>query len=123
MLDRFKLIVRPDFSDYSLHIIHTSDLTPPHCDYVSLQNYRICEDNLVCFWKSSKNNKYGVFTGLTSAQFPDDVYIRHWISQDGRSLCPASGRFVYFDFVYGVDIDGRIFVVDLITLDPDEPKC
>ena len=111
---RFKLIVKPDLSDASLHIINTSDFTPPHCDYVSLRNYRICEDNLVCFWTRFENNERRVFTGLTSAHFPEYVHIRHWMSRDGRSLCPASGRFVHFDFLYGLYIYGTISVVDLI---------
>jgi hypothetical protein len=109
------LIVKPDLSDTSLHVINTSELTPHNFDYVSFQSYRICEDTLVSFWSSSLGHKCGVFTGLTSAHFPD-VPVRHWMSRDGHSLCPASGRFVYF--VYnnngGDDYDSRIVVVDLI---------
>jgi hypothetical protein len=108
-LDRFNLIVKPDLSDTSLHVINTFELTPHNFDYVSLQSYRICEDTLVCFWSNSGNNKCGIFTGLTFAHFSDDVSVRHWCD---HSLCPASGRLVCF--VYSGDDYGRIVVVDLI---------
>jgi hypothetical protein len=108
------LIVRPDLSDASLHVINTSELTPHNFNYVSFQSYRICEDTLVSFWSSSSDHKCGVFTGLTSAHFPDDIAVRHWMSRDGHSLCPASGRFVYFVYDGGDDYGSRIVVVDLI---------
>ena len=47
-----------------------------------------------------------------SAHFPDDIAVRHWVTDHNHSLCPASGRFVYF--TYDDDDDGRVVVIDLI---------
>ena len=103
------MIVKPDRSEASLHTINTSIHTPHKFEKlgVCLQNYSsICEDTLVSLWGSFGNNECGVYTGLMSAHF---TAIKHW---SNSSLCPASGRFVYF--TYDDDDDGRIVVVDLI---------
>jgi hypothetical protein len=106
------LIVKPDFSDASLHNINSFELTH---NYINLsevfQCYRICEDTLVSFWNNYDDHKCGVYTGLTSALFSWDW---HWTASmdPTHSLCPASGRFVYFTSGGGDD-DG-IAVVDLI---------
>ena len=47
------------------------------------------------------------------ARFPDNIASRHWIIDHSLSLCPASGRFVYFS--YGdEDADARVVAIDLI---------
>jgi hypothetical protein len=113
-LDRLKLIVKPDLSDASLHVINSSILTLHNFQNASFaSSYRICDDTLVSFWCNSYDQKYGVTTGLTSAHFSNDVPVRdEMATANNCSLCPASGRFVHF--TYDTDDDGRIVVVDLI---------
>ena len=110
-LDRFELIVKHDLSDTSLRIINTFELTPHNIEHLSFpSSYRICEDTVFSFWCISQ--KCGVHTGLTSTHFPDDFVVRHWITRHSHSLCPVSGRFVYF--AYGDGDDSRVVVIDLI---------
>jgi hypothetical protein len=110
-LNRFKLIVKPDLSDASLHVINTSGLTLHNFKNVSFQSYRICEDTLVSIWRSY-DHKFGVYTGLTTAHFTSDIA---WIARDDHSICPASGRIVYFAYSDDDDNDdGRIVIIDLI---------
>ena len=111
-LHRFKLIVKPDLSDASLHVIHTSELTPHNFDHVSFESYRIFEDTLVSCWIDDCPDdpdpyQCGIYTGLTSARFANVI------SQGGPAAkmllpvmgshhyrlfsCPASGRFVLLD--------------------------
>ena len=103
-LHRFQIIVKPDLSDASLHVINTSELTPHDFEDVFFQSYRICEDILVSCWTTYDPPQCGAYTGLTSARFA------HGISYGGPaakmpifgyeypiSLCPASGRFVHLD--------------------------
>ena len=103
----FKLIVKPDLSDASLHAINTSGLSLRISQFVSfIRSYRICEDTLVSYWGGS--SYWGVHTGSIFAIIPGyDIagQIR------GISLCPVSGRCAYF--TYNHDCDG-IVVVDLI---------
>ena len=106
---RFKLIVEPDLSDASLHVINTSQLTLREHDYANFQSLRICEDTLVSLWDSS--NDCRVYSGLTSAHFTADDFSQ-WIKGSNYSLCPASGRFVCSG--YGDENAGRILVADLI---------
>ena len=83
---------------------------------MTCEGYRICEDALVCFWNN--HGTWGAYTGLTSAPFTNVV--TRW---DGfsDSLCPASGRFVYYKFIesdvddvdHDVDLHKRIDVADL----------
>ena len=109
-LDRFKLIVKPDLSDASLHVINTPELTHNFENVYFLDSYRICEDTLVSVW--CYNLKCGVYTGFVSSHFPDDVVLRGWVNRRrSYSLCPASGRLVYHTYV---DDDGRLVVFDLI---------
>ena len=107
-LDRFKLIVKPDLSEASLHLINASRLTPHEFDNISYSSsYRICEETLSSFWQSS--SRCGVHTGLTSTPFPDSA-VRYWITKHNYSLCPASGRFVY------LTLDDNIFSVVVMDL-------
>ena len=109
ILDRFKLIVKPDLSGASLHLINTSKLTPDEFENISFpSSYRICEETLSSFWRSS--SRCGVHTGLTSTHFPDSA-VRYWITKHNHSLCPASGRFVYLTFD---DKNFSVVVMDLI---------
>ena len=111
-LERFKLIVKPDLSDTSLHVIDSSK--PIHnFGNPTLQSCsRICEGTLVSLWHRSNNQKCGVYTGLLSTQFSCDSAIKDRMARPSRSLCPASGRFVYF--TCDDDDNVRIVVADLI---------
>ena len=108
---RFRIIIEPDLSDASLQLINASELSPPGVDKRVYQRYNICEDTLVSCWYDYTNpSQYGAYIGLTLPRFA------HLISHDSpsvivpltatrpeydrshaRSLCPASGRFVYLD--------------------------
>ena len=116
-LQRFKLIIKPDLSDASLHLINIpvtipDDLTDSLAIYNLTEGYSICDDTLVYFWDNRK--MWGIYyAGLMSAPFTDVV--ARW---DGHidSICPTSGRFVYgidSDDGDGTFIDTRIVVVDL----------
>ena len=101
---RLKLIVKPDLSDASLHVINASEITPYYFDDVSFQSYRICEDTLVSCWVDRISGRHGVYTGLTSGRFANIISqggpaARMLIPDSGHHglrhfLCPASGRFV-----------------------------
>jgi hypothetical protein len=104
-LHRFQIMLSPDLSTASLHVINISEHTP--FDFVFYENYRICEDTLVSCWKYTDRRQgqyqYGVYTGLTSVRLSN-------VTSDGRSAprvslpdtgylyflysCPASGRLV-----------------------------
>ena len=116
-LQRFKIIIKPDLSDASLHFINMSEFISDDlknsleayriqvCD-----GYRICEDALVWFWNNPSRKTWGTYTGLTSTPSPLTNVVTRWNGQV-ESLCPTSGRFVY------CTDDGfirrRIVVVDL----------
>ena len=103
-LHRFKLIVKPDLSDASLHVINTSERTPYNFFDTSFGSYRICEDTLVSWWIDHYPGGYrcGVYTGLTSARFSDIIshgpVARVLLPDIGCNYhpfsCPATGRFV-----------------------------
>ena len=104
-IHRFKLIVKPDLSDASLHVINSSELTPHNFNNVYFQSYMICEDTLVSCWIDDQY-RYRVYTGLTSARFANIISdggpaARMLLpdSEDEYRLfpCPASGRFVRLD--------------------------
>ena len=109
-------------SEASLHLIDTSKLTPQTFENVSFpSSYRICEDTISSFWSNS--HECGVHTGLTSTLFSDST-LRYWITKHNHSLCPASGRFVYFAFSHE---DPSVVVMDLIWFyysgsKPEEPN-
>ena len=113
-LNRFQIILKPDLSTASLHVINTFELTPHDFNYVSFQDYRICEDTLVSCWSyydggwGGPPSQCGVYTGLTSARFADVIShggpaAKMLLPEIGSSkylshfLCPASGRFVLLD--------------------------
>ena len=114
-LRRFKIIIKPDLSDVSLHFINmmseiNSDDLMLNLEIQNVhEGHRICEDTLVYFW----NNRltWGAYVGLTSAPFTNVV--TRWVGYVD-SLCPTSGRFVYW--TDGGDesfINYRIVVADL----------
>ena len=102
-LHRFQIMLQPDLSTASLHVINTSEHTPHDFGYVLFQDYRICEDALVYFWRNHKT--WGAHIGLTSAPFTNVV--TRWQGYMD-SLCPTSGR-----SVYRIGDGDKIVVVDL----------
>ena len=116
-LHRFKIILEPDLSTASLHVIKTSELTPLNFDNVFLQDYKICEDTLVscwfvdarCFNTGSKFRwQWGVYTGSMSTRFSNvtsngSLAAKMLLPESLRRLffCPASGRFVHQDIRFG----------------------
>ena len=114
-LHRFEIILKPDLSTASLHVINTSEPTPLHFETESLDDYRICEDTLFSCWcyaarafNTPSRNKYqwAVYMGSTSARFSnvtsnDSPAAKMLLPEIGLYckyiLCPASGRFVLLD--------------------------
>ena len=114
-IQRFKIVIKPDLNDASLHVINTpeniSDDLVDSLEAVRVrEEYRICEDALVYFWNNHKT--WGAYTGLTSAPFTKIV--TRWDAHV-KSLCPASGRAICRtdDGVGGRKKRRRIVVVDL----------
>ena len=109
---KFKIIIKPDLSDASLHIINTSEcITDDIIKSVaqfSYCKYKICEDALVYLQNlSSRNYKTsGECDGFILTSAPSYVLMR-W-KGPVQSLCPSSGRFVYWPHRRS-----RIVVVDL----------
>jgi hypothetical protein len=116
-LQRFKIIVKPDLSDVSLHFINISeiisnDLMRFSYPYNIYDGYMICDDALVCFWNDRNDlnsNAWRAYTGLTSAPFTN-VVTR--CNGEIDSLCPASGRFVNCTY----DSDGNPIRIDIADL-------
>ena len=104
---RFQIVLEPDLSAASLHVINTSEITHDF-ENTFPKDYRICEDTHVSCWfyqdpVCPERYQCGVITGLTSARFSDLISYR---SPAGNMrfpahgndyfffLCPASGRSV-----------------------------
>ena len=111
-LHRLQIILKPDLTNASLHVVNTAELTPHDLNYVLFEDYRICEDTLVTCWSYSDSNgdqhhwQCGVYTGLTSPLFANGIShggpAAKMLLPDSRAyhdlfLCPASGRFVRLD--------------------------
>ncbi|KAF8801190.1 hypothetical protein BYT27DRAFT_7342089 [Phlegmacium glaucopus] len=120
-LQRFKLIIKPDLSDATLHFINTLQLNAHDSeDMGTPSTSNICDDILVCFWDTF--NQYGVYTGsiishpTNTISHRDPSVLSMLLPLDGcghsHSLCPASGRLVHLDWG---DID-RIVVFDFLPL-------
>ena len=105
---RFQVMLKPDLSSASLHVINTYEPTPHDFRHIRYRgDYRICEDTLVFCWmyrdRSRHQYQCAVYTGLTSARFANVIShgspatkmllpdIGHY---DRLFLCPASGRLV-----------------------------
>jgi hypothetical protein len=105
-LHRFQILLKPDLSTASLHVINASELTPHDFNGVIFGDYGICEDTLVSCWyyghPSPDQPKSGVYTGLTSARFANAILhggpANMLLPDIGREFelycCPASGRIV-----------------------------
>ncbi|KAF8804232.1 hypothetical protein BYT27DRAFT_7170356 [Phlegmacium glaucopus] len=120
-LQRFKIIIKPDLSDATLHFINTLQLTPRDSERLATPyTSNICEDILVSFWDTPDH--CGIYTGsilphpTNTISHRDPSVVSMLLPVDGcghsHSLCPASGRFVYLDYDDGV-IE-RIVVVDFL---------
>ena len=111
-LQRLKIVIKPDLSDASLHVINVSEIVSDDLKN-ALKLYRfekklqICENALVYTWNYP--DAWEAYVGLTSASFTN--FLTRW---DGRvrSLCPTSGRSVCRDFE-GDFFNDRILVADL----------
>jgi hypothetical protein len=118
-LHRFEIMLEPDLSTASLHVINTSEITPHDFGGVYLPEYMICGDTLVSWYMDSNYNpeslgdqyQGGIYTRLTTAAC--QCFANGIISHGGPAanmllpdigheydlfLCPASGRFVRVDF-------------------------
>jgi len=98
-IQRFKIIIKADLSDASLHVINMpeifSDGLKEAFEGFSIhEGYRICDDALVYSWNNRSRETWGTCAVLISAPF-----IKVFTEWDGqfKSLCPASGRFVCRD--------------------------
>ena len=109
-LHRFQIMLKPDLSTASLHVVNTSELTPHDFGYIFFEDYRICEDTLVSCWvyydDAHQNDPCGIYTGLTSARFSNVIShggpaAKILLPDIGHDYClfscPASGRFVRLD--------------------------
>ena len=98
IVQRFKLIVQPDLSDASLHVMNmtetiSDDLMKSLKMGWSCEGYRVCEDSLVYFWDNLNRKTWGAYAGSTSAPFNN--FFTRW-NGGIDSLCPTSGRLVYY---------------------------
>ena len=112
---RFKIIIKPDLSDASFHVINMSKIISDDLNKSlgACRHYdgRICEDALVYFW----NNRFGtevLYTGLILTSAPFTNIVTRW-DERINSLCPTSGRFVYVTDDDDGNFVRRIVVVDL----------
>jgi hypothetical protein len=123
-IQKFKIIIKPDLVDVSLLAINMPEVISDNDPIFSMSgcvcvDYRICDDALVYFWNGSRT--WGTYSGLTSAPFTN-IFAEWTLNRgvsglgcffDVLSLCPASGRFVYFDDCNGCVLDGKTVVVDV----------
>ena len=112
ILVRYKIILKPDLSDGSFHVINMSEfISDDMRNSQRVCKYRICEDALVYFWNNRKMT-WGAYAGSKSVPFKfTNVATRSKGYID--SLCPASGRYVCRIFDGVGSIGKSIFVVDL----------
>ena len=105
-LQRFKIAIKPDLSDASLHFINKSEIVSSDLKRSGIlhERYMICDNALIYFWNNEKSN-WGAYAGLTS---PPTNVVTRW-NGCVNSLSPTSGRIVYID----ENRSGTIVVVDL----------
>jgi len=99
-LQKFKIIIKPDLSDASLHVINMSEIISDDLMKSLAYNWnregsRICEDSLVYFkfWNNRFYKLWEVWSELTGT-----APLTNFVTRSNgpvESLCPASGRFVY----------------------------
>ena len=112
----FKIIVKPDLYDTSLHVINAEVAHIFDNDDVFLQPYSICEDTLVACWDETISGQSAVFAGTTSSLFANVIShvgpaagVLLSAAEYPYSLCPSSGRIVCLH-----DDRNRIVVVDFL---------
>ena len=93
ILQRFHIILEPDLSTASLHVISTFELTRYEFEYIIFDDYRICEDVLVsCRISSDLLHHYA---NIISHGGPVAKILLPDIAHHYRAFsCPPSGRFV-----------------------------
>jgi hypothetical protein len=121
-LHNVEIVIKPDLSDISLHVINTCQLTSDFYNILRPQ-YHIFEDHThVSEGYVVANGIYRIYIRSTSSPPPDiispesPIFLK--LSLPGlRALristsCPASGRFVYFPR----NTDRQIVVVDFLKV-------
>jgi hypothetical protein len=118
-LHRFQIMLEPNLSTASLHVINTSEHTPLDFVYTFIPDYRICEDTLVSCWiyedrlRNPGQYQCLVYTGLTFARSANVISdgrpaAKLLLPDIGRRYlpfsCPASGRFVLRDSTNSVTV-------------------
>ena len=107
----FQVMLKPDLSTASLHVINAYQPTPHHSEYVTFQDYMICEDTLVSCWiyNDGRPHQYecGAYSGLTSARSTNIIShgglaTKILLPDNGHDeyvlfSCLAPGRFVRLD--------------------------
>jgi hypothetical protein len=101
-LQRFQIMLKPDLSTASLHVINTFEVAPHDFQYILLEDYRICEDAIVCCRiYDNRLPPYqsgpGVYANIISYGGPAAKMLLPDIGHNYRLFsCPAlaSGRFV-----------------------------
>ena len=101
-LHRFQVLLQPDLSAASLHVMNISEQTAHDFKYVSFEDYRICEDTLVSCWTLDSKPGCGVYMSLPFANGishggPAAKRLLSGIGDCVPYLCPASGRIVRLD--------------------------
>ena len=106
-LHRFQIMLKPDLSAASLHVINISEQTLHDFNHVFFNDYRICEDTLVSSWFYNNLDNWGVYSGSTSARFANAIPEGHPAAKMLFPVnfgpiyllhcCPASGRLVVMD--------------------------
>ena len=119
-LYKFQIILKPDLSAASLHVINNSEITMHrNLNIASSSNYMICEDTLVsfCIHSDPRSNGYQwrceVYTesisprlanGISPGGFTGKIVLPDTENDSILFLCPASGRLVRLDSRNSVDV-------------------
>ena len=109
-LHRFQIILKPDLSTASLHLINTFELTLRESNPKFL-DYTICEDTLVtcCSYSNFFNGRWDLFADVTLTShtgFSANVLLPDLGYYNMLSWCAGSGRFV------GVNSSPFVAVID-----------
>ena len=123
---RFKIILKPDLSTASLHVVNTPELTPHNFSFVYLEEYRICEDTLVSCWSvdshyfntpSRSRFQWGVYTGSTSAARSPNISLNGGPAL--KMLLPDIESMCRYILCHLVDLYFRILVMWLSLIFSD----
>ena len=99
-IQKFKIIIKPDLSYASLHVINriseliSDDLITSLGRYSTCKD-QICEDALVYLRNIPSRKTLGGYAGLILTSAPSFNVVMQW-NGSVESICPASGRFVYW---------------------------